>query len=53
MSHIIFGASKKIIKADHIVAVGKQSLAKVRAQEPHASGDQRSAISVVVFHEEF
>lgn len=53
MSHIVFISGEEIVKADHIVTVGQESLAQVGAQETGTSCNQRSAMFVVVSHEEF
>src|SRR3989344_4230558 len=40
MGDVVLGAGEEIVHAQHVVPVGDQPLAEVRAQEPGAAGDQ-------------
>ena len=46
---LLLGAGEEIVDAEHVVAVGEQALAQVRAEKAGAAGDKGTPLSVA-FH---
>ena len=49
MQNVVLGAGEEVVQTEHVVAVGKQALAQMRAEKAGATGDE-DAFSEGVIH---